>query len=51
MSGECQEVLQLGNEDKEAEQLFNATFKGKYSIFMSKICSLSVFAKLQQVTY
>jgi len=45
-----QEVLQSGIEDEEAKQLFNSTFKGKYSVFVSKVCSLGAFAKLRQAT-
>jgi hypothetical protein len=50
VSGGSQEVLQSRNEDEEAKQFFNSTFKGKYSIFMSKVCSLGAFAKLRKVT-
>jgi len=50
VSGGRQEVLQSGIEDLEAKHLFNSTFKGKYSIFMSKVCSLGAFAKLRQAT-
>ena len=45
-----QEVLQSGNEDGEAKQLFNSTFNGKYSVFMSEVCSICAFAKLKRVT-
>jgi hypothetical protein len=50
VSGGRKEVLQSGNEDEEAKQLFNSTFKGKYSVFMSKVCSLGALAKLRKVT-
>jgi hypothetical protein len=45
-----QEVLQSGSEDEEAKQLFNSTFKGKYSIFVSTVCFLGAFAKLRKAT-
>jgi len=48
VSGRRREVPQSGIEDLEAKQLFNSTLKGKYSIFMSKVCSLGAFAKLRQ---
>jgi hypothetical protein len=41
-----QEILQSGNEDEEAKQLFNSTFKSKYSVFMSTVCFLGAFTKL-----
>jgi len=50
VSGGRQEVLQSGNEDEEAKQLFNSTFKGKYTIFVSKVCSLGAFEKLRNAT-
>jgi hypothetical protein len=48
VSGGRQEVLQSGNEDEEAKELFNSTFKGKYSIFMSKVCSLGALANWEK---
>jgi hypothetical protein len=46
VSGGSQEVLQSGNEDEGAKELYNSTFKGKYSVLISKVCSLGAFAKL-----
>jgi hypothetical protein len=41
----CPEIQQSGEEDEEAKRFFNSTFMGKYSVFVSKVCFLSAFAK------